>query len=375
MLAGILALVALAAWLWHGEADQKSPLPVPGVSATPTALPVQTTPVTEASLPDTPALRLREMIGCLKSAPDAKIARQGLAELRGAFSTTSTNATVASIRQFLDSKADERTHLGFKVTSNGLLDEAPTLRTFLLDELARLDPVAAAEYARVILASKDSPDEWALALRNLARGDSSAEGRALLEQKTGEMLQHEPWQREPSVGFLEAFDAAVFVGGTKLMPALSDLVRREDNPAVAHAAFLALDRLVINDPVQTLTALQTTSESMQGREPTRANYFARADVQDERQRKVLEDYLLNPSLAAAELEKFAGLYPNANYMISHNLLTRSITPNHTTLVTRDAAALAVVDEWLADARFARARAELLKTRERLAQFVEQAGKR
>lgn len=93
-------------------------------------------------------------------------------------------AAVSAIRQYLDSKADATTHLGFKVGGGGWLDEAPTLRTFLLDELARLDPAAAADYARVILGGMDSPDEWAVALRDLAAGDSSADGRALLEQKT-----------------------------------------------------------------------------------------------------------------------------------------------------------------------------------------------
>ena len=61
-----------------------------------------------------------------------------------------------------------------------------------------------------------------MALRNLARGDTGAEGRALLEQKTEELLRHEPWQSEPSVGYLESFDAAVFVGGTRLLPALAE---------------------------------------------------------------------------------------------------------------------------------------------------------
>ena len=282
------------------------------------------------------------------------------------------NEAIAEIRRFLESQADAPTHLGFKVTNSGALDEAPTLRTFLLDEMARLDPSAAAEFAKVILASKDSPDEWAVALRNLARGDASADGRALLEQKTIELLEHEPWQQNPSVGFLEAFDAAVFVGGTKIMPTLAELVRRKDNQAVAHAAFLALDRLTISDPVQTLTALQATSEWMDGREQTRANYFARGDVRDPRQRELLENYLLNPQLGAAELEAFAGVYPNANFMISPNLLTQNHTPERGSLMLRDAESLRIVQEWMADPRFAKQRPALRKMEQRLQEFVQQA---
>jgi hypothetical protein len=282
------------------------------------------------------------------------------------------SAAVGAIREFLDSKADAPTYLGFKLGSGGLLEEAPTLRTFLLDEMGRLDPAAAAAYSRVILASKDSPDEWALALRNLARGDTSAEGRALLEAKTEELLRYEPWQNQPSVGFLEAFDVAVHLGGTHLMPALGELIRRQDNPAVAHASYLALDRMVINDPVGALTALQSVPGWMSGREQTRANYFARADVRDPRQRQILENYLLSSQLGSAELDSFAGVYPNANYMISPNLLTMTRTSDRQTLIGRDAESLRVLQEWIDDPRFAGLRPALDKINLRLSGFVRQA---
>jgi hypothetical protein len=281
-------------------------------------------------------------------------------------------AAVSAIRQYLDSKADATTHLGFKVGGGGWLDEAPTLRTFLLDELARLDPAAAADYARVILGGMDSPDEWAVALRDLAAGDSSADGRALLEQKTAQMLQYAPWQQNPSAGYLEAFDVAVYLGGTNLLPALSGLVRQQDNPALAHASYLAMDRLVINNPATELAALEAAPELMQGREATRADFFARADVGDPQQRQVLESYLLNPAIAQSELQTFAGVYPNANYMISLNLLTPTPTPGREALVSRDAQSLAVAQQWLADPRFAGLGPVLQRIVSRLQMFVQQA---
>jgi hypothetical protein len=314
---------------------------------------------------------LKQTYDILREAPDTKNTRQQLAALRVALTAMPANEAVAHIRQFLDSKADALTQLGFKIGDHGLLVEAPTLRTFLLDELARIDPASAADYAKVILASKDSPDEWAVALRNLARGDDSAGGRQLLEQKIGEMVQYAPWQQNPSVGFLEAFDVAVYLGGDGLMPELTDLVRQQDNPAVAHASFLALDRLVINEPVSTLNALLADPDSMQGRELSRADYFSRADVRDSQQRQILESYLLNPQTTAAELDAFAGIFPNANFMISPNLLTPSPTIDRDTLVNRDAAALSVVQEWLADPRFVQLRPELQKTAIRLQEFVQQ----
>lgn len=363
---GLAILLALAAWRWF----QPSAVPL-----------ARTAPMTNMVSPaisgvppnQSPATTNPLQVACksLQITKDAAVSRQRLAELREWLAKLPPKEAVAAIRQFLDSKADASTGLGFKVAANGLLDEAPTLRTFLLDELARIDPAAAADYAKVILSSKDSPDEWAVALRNLAWGDPSDQGRALLAQKTGEMLQYEPWQQNPSVGFLEAFDMAVYLGGTSLMPALTDLVRQQNNPAVAHASYLALDRLVINNPTTTLTALLANPSSMQGRETTRANYFARANVNDPQQLQILESYLLNPQISPAEIAAFAGIFPNANYMISPNLLTQTQTPNRAALVSRDAASLSVVQQWLADPRFASLRPSLEKTAARLAGFVQQ----
>jgi len=374
-IAGIFVLAAFVAWLWHREAERTMPSQTLSLATNASSSLITSatsaTPATTSSSPTTSDSSLQKAYGFLKTAPDAATARRQLAELRAIFSAMPTNEAVAAIRQFLDSKADADTHLGFKVAGNGLLDEAPTLRTFLLDELARLNPAAAADYSKVILSSMDSPDEWAVALRNLAWGDTSADGRALLEQKTGEMLQYEPWQQNPSTGFLEAFDTAVYLGGTSLMPTLTSLVREQDNPAVAHASYLALDRLVINDPTATLTALLADPNTMQGRETTRANYFARADVRDPQQLQVLEEYLLNPQISPAEIDTFAGIFPNANYMISPNLLTQSQTPDHTALVSRDAASLGVMQQWLADPRFASLRPSLEKTEVRLSGYVQQ----
>ena len=362
-------VVATVAWWWLRKTSPANPSATAGPQSVPSTIQSSSTATESKS---TPAQLLQSAAGNLAAAQSADGKKQALARLREALATGSTNELPAAIRQFLNAKTDAATGQGFKIGGNGSLLEAPTLRAFLLDELGRLDPVAAAEYAKIILASKDSPDEWAVALRSLARGDASAEGRALLEQKTGELMRYEPWQREPSVGFLEAFDVAVFVGGTDLLPTLSDLIRRKDNQAVAHAAFLTLDRLVINDAPTTLGVLAGDPSLMEGREETRANYFARADVGDSRQRQVLESYLLDPRISADELQKFAGLYPNANFMISPNLLTQTTTPDREALTQRDATSLRVAQEWLTDPRFAKLRPELEKVTLRLQEFVRQA---
>ena len=369
-IAMVSGAVVLTAWFWY-RGTQPGDLSVPSETTASNGLSI--TAQTKPRPAEITKTKLQEFTARVNAAPEAKTIRFQLMALRATLTGMPTNEAVAEIRRFLDSRADAPTRLGFKIAGGGL-EEAPTLRIFLLDELARRDPAAAAEYAKVILASKDSPDEWAVALRNLAQGDTSTEGHVLLEQKSDEMLRHEPWQSEPSVGFLEAFDVAVFVGGTNLMPTLSDLIRRKDNPAVAHASFLTLDRLVINDPVPTLTALQSAPDWMEGREQTRANYFARGDVRDPRQREILETYLANPKLKAVELEAFAGTFPNANYMISANLLTQNHTPDGASLTARDAESLRVVQQWMADPRFAKLHPALEKISRRLEEFVRQAQK-
>lgn len=371
---GVLIAVTLAVWWWPRRAGPAGT--IMGSSDAPAhtaALGVHQAGVGAEAASELDA-RLQAAAADLANASDAAKRKLALALLRQNLASRPASEAAAAIRRFLDSKADAATQQGFKIGAKGFLNEAPTLRTFLLDYLGQIDPAAAAEYARVILNSKDSPDEWAVALRNLATGDPSAEGRAFLQQKAGEMLQYGPWQQNPSTGYLEAFDVAVYLGGTGLVPALTELVRMQDNPAVAHAAYLALDRLAISEPAALLGALQADPDLMQGREQTRADYFARADVRDPQQRQVLESYLLDPRTSSQELQQFAGLFPNANYMVSQNLLTPTPTPDHAALVSRDAASLQSVQGWLTDPRFTNLQRPLQRVQQRLEDFARQAGR-
>jgi len=373
-LVALAVIVVTAILVWRNPHAGRPAAPA-STPSSPTPAPVSADKTSPKSLPGAASgldEKLHSAQVALQSAQDAASKRQQLAALLQALSSTPTNEASRAIREFLDSKADASTGQGFKIGGHGVLNEAPTLRAALLDHLGQIDPAAAAVYAREILSRPDSADEWAVALRNLAWGDKSPEGRALLQQKVGELLRNESWQHNPSTGYLEAFDVAVYLGGVNLVPALSELVRKQDNPAVAHAAFLTFDRMVINEPGQLLAALQADPATMQGREATRADYFARADVRDPQQRQVLESYLLDPRIGAAELAKFAGIFPNANFMISQNLLTPTPTPDHSTLVNRDAESLRIIQDWIADPRFANLRPQLDTAKSRLEEFVKQA---
>ncbi len=371
-IAGVAALllVGVGIWWWLQKTPPSNSAIREGAASTAGQIPSGAGTVESGNATD-PALQ--SAASDLAAAPTADARKQALARLREALTTGNTIDTSAAIRRLLDSKLDAATGEGFKIAGNGSLTEAPTLRTLLLDQLAALDPAAAAAYAREILNTSNSPDEWAVALRNLARGGKSPEARSLLEAKTAELLRNESWQRDPSVGFLEAFDTAVYLGGTNLLSPLSDLVRRKDNPAVAHAAFLTLDRLAIAQPGETLSALAQHPEWMAGREETRANYFARGDVGDAAQRRLVEAYLLDASRGPAELHSFAGVFPNANFMISHNLLTTNATLDGATLRQRDQISLEVVTQWLADPRFEKVKPPLLVIQRRLQEFTKSPG--
>jgi len=139
-LAGSL-LVVIAFWQ-----KQKSHRIEPATS-TPEPITVSTklTPNTPLSV-ETNALygALRSASTNLLASKERTIGQKFLAELRQTLSGTQTNEASAAIQRFLDSKIDAPTGQGFKINANHFLDQAPTLRTFLMDYLEEIDPSAAA---------------------------------------------------------------------------------------------------------------------------------------------------------------------------------------------------------------------------------------
>ena len=365
-----LSVIGVAAICWwisgHGnESGERNP-----ANERPTSSAATANPAPEYGS-ESPTLKAAKELVRSGSDVDRKSALESLnAELQKLGLPEQADA----IRRLLDAHLDAPTALGFKIAAKGWLDEAPTLRTYLLDRLGAADPLSAAIYGRQILQVSDSPDEWAVALRNIANTDSSAGTRALLTEKTRSLLANTHWQINPSVGYLEAFDTAVYLNDPGFVPLLSDLVSRKDNQAIAHAAFLSLDRLVIQQPVQVLTALEQNPGWMTGREDTRANYFARADVSDPEQKRLVENYLLDPSRTSREIDTFAGIFPNANFMISQNLLSSNRTMDGSSLRARDAASLKTVDSWSTDPRFEKLRGQLSTIRSRLNQFSSDTAK-
>jgi len=302
---------------------------------------------------DTPGERPAPPMGKLKW--DSEIqhltGRESLDTLRGKLLGLSKTEAVAEIEGFLSKGDDRITGLDLTIGTGGKLEGWPTLRVFLLDLLLEIDPAAAARISRGMLEDKTSPDEWSIALRNVAKGEGDTENKEYLRKKTEQLINNPEWQAQPSVGYLNAFDVLVYAGATESAPLLSSLVQRKDRRDLAHAGFLTLDRLVQRKPVEMLTLIQADLALQESRPEMTAQQFARADIRDGQQQAVVKSWLLDPSRTPTELRNFASTYPNNNRMISQNLLTSEDHVSGADLATHDREVLEIIRHWKTEPGF------------------------
>lgn len=298
--------------------------------------------------------------------------RESLDSLRGRLSAMTAAEAVAEIEDFLESGRDAATGLEFEIGPGGAMKAWPTLRVFLLDLLLEIDPVAAARIGREILAESTTADEWALALRNVARGEADDANSDFLRRKTEELISNPEWRASPSVGYLNAFDVLVHTRATGSSALLSGLIRDKGRRDLAHAAFLTFDRLVQREPVDMLERLQADRALQESRPEMVAQQFARADLRDERQRALVKTWLLDPSRTPLELRNFAGTFPNNNKMISNNLLTTEERVSGEELREHDREVLAIVREWRENPAFEPVSEHIGTMDARLSEFVEGA---
>lgn len=299
--------------------------------------------------------------------------RESLLELRKSLLRMPQEQAVAQIRGFLSSNRDFPTGLPFDLAADGSLTTSPTFRCFLLDLLPTIDASAAAAAGREILAQSTTADEWALALRNVARGEPRDQNVGFLQRKTEELIANPSWQAKPSIGYLNAFDVLVYSEAVGSAPLLSDLIRRKDRKELIHAAFLTLDRLVLRRPVEMFAFLSNDRVLRESRPEAVAQQFARADVRVPAQRDILKAWLLDPIRTPEELNAFTGIYPNSNRFVSNNLLTAESPPSGADLGRHDEAALRVFAAWVTDPEFAPLRKNLNTTLARLESFVNGQG--
>lgn len=312
---------------------------------------------------------LSAALAALDGKSSAADARKTLPALREALAGMPKDEAIALIRRFLDSGEDRPTGLSFEIAADGSLTEWPTFRTFMLDTLLAIDPAAAASIGRIILATPTTADEWALALRNVARGVPLEQSAGFLRNKTEELITNPSWQAAPSIGYLNAFDVLVHIGAAESTPLLSELVQRKDRKDLAHAGFLTLDRLVRHQPSDLLARLAADRALQQSRPEMVAQQFARADVRDPAQQQLMKAWLLDPVRTPVELRSFAGVYPNNNRFVSNNLLTRESGQSGNDLAAHDRAALETVSSWAQDPAFQPVRETLDQMISRLEGFA------
>lgn len=346
----IFAAAALLAWLfWRPDG---------GVSALRAAA--------------TPQERLIKGQSAARTAGSMSAARGALEDMRRALRQMSVEEARAWILSELLHGEDFSTAMDLTVGTDQNLAGWPSYRVFLLDMLFLVDPAAAAEKARELLngpPAESNADEWAVAMRNLARSAQVAD-TALLQAKSAELLQRNEWREKPSAGYLEAFDVIVHLRHTALTPELLRFCEDRDHKAVRHASFLTLDRLVMAKPAEVLPKLDDFAAAHPGSRLMISNMMARADVRDAAQRAALETYLMSPDRTAEELRGFASVFPNGNVAVSQNLLTRAPVLQGSDLAEQDRAALEAVTGWLADPRFAQAQEALRLSHQRLRSFTQ-----
>jgi hypothetical protein len=360
----VLTLFALIGFL------QNNRTPTENLFATPN-LPPRTSPEFPAPPPNNPrraspithpsANPIELLLSLLKKSAATETDLDSLQ--RFLLDSPSTLATTA-ILEFLESGRDASTGLEFAIRPGGFIS-SPTLRILLLDTLGRIakrnGSGPAAQLARATLEKKDSADEWAIALRNLAWQEPQS--TVFLAGKIREMLNYPPWRSAPTSGLLEAFDLFVF---TKDPTLTADLVALQDDPLpeIRRAADVALDRLAAANPLEIMGYLNAHPSLLADRPLIRADYFAKADLTQAGQKTALEFYLGRPDTTLEEKDKLLKALATPASFVSDNLLTDS--PPELDEAQREHAILAALHEWLTNRRFPSLQDQLLALQRRLA---------
>lgn len=296
-----------------------------------------------------------------------------LDELRAGIRSADSQQAAAAIEDFLKTAKDAPTRLPFVVGSEGLLDQAPTLRTALLDLLGALDPILALEVSRRVMDEMKSPDEYALALRNLAWNDVDGDLRSELSGRFERMLGARDWLSKPSSGFLEALDASVEISNKQSFDSIVDVGVQSvglSDASLSRAAFVALDRMVLRNPGLLVDAFDADPALRGLPAEQRASLMSRLDVTDPRQRETFVHYLFTTTHGEGELDYFARLFPNGNYVHGNWLITTGES-SHTieSRLAADKAVLGEIEKLASNPPNQAGRETLQRIRERMVRIV------
>ena len=260
----------------------------------------------------------------LAQKPDRETVLRLLREFTQKAFSANPDAAAAALLEFLQSGEDLSTSLGFVVGEAGL-DEWPSLRAYLLDLLGKIDLDAAAQYALAnIIPFKKSTPEYAVSLQILWNDGGAEKPSPELSAAWLGLLQKADWAAKPDAAWLESLDFASripeatpeFIEAASLW-----LARPEEASGKAETAEIALERMMIRHPGETLSALLDNPQWMdEGRGPAvRASLFARADVTDSGQVLSLQSYLQHLPPEGKEADSFYQAFPCHNYGVAPGL--------------------------------------------------------
>lgn len=273
---------------------------------------------------DSVARLIQSSLAKFRASSDAEESKRILAGLRDGIRTADPQVAAQAVISFLRSGVDAPTHLPFSVGNEGMMDGVPSLRLALLDLLPSLDPELALEFSRAVMDQKSNPDEYALALRNLAWSDLNGDMHQELMDRLNQMIQVVDWASKPSAGFLEALDAAVFVSDNQsfeILESLHQAAEQSGDVGLKRATFIALDRVVLRNPESLVRAFENQAGLSEMTPSLRASLMSRLDIANDTQRGIFTRYLADPSLGDQELNYFAGIFPNGNYIHGNWLMS------------------------------------------------------
>jgi len=324
-------------------------------------------PMTDEDAPDAGVMAaLVQLLDDLRAKLPADAIRSRLAEVKLLVHEADPHEAAAALIKILETGVDEPTGLRFEVGAEGVMQGSPTYRTALLDLLGQTEPEMSAAYALSLMAQTPSADEYALALRNVAWTDFQGSLKPELTGYLSAMLDRTEWMNNPTEGFLEAFDCAVFVGAVDRMVPLLEPPSDQGESATGHAAFVALDRMTLRDP-QTIGEMFRADPQFMAQTPFhRASLLSRLDIRDPGQAAVVKDYLRRQDHAPEELQYFTEVFPNKNSFAGHRLITGweegfSIAE----IDASDAATLQVLREWIGTPELGSRASELQAMADRL----------
>lgn len=316
-----------------------------------------------------PSLRIRSEFEAAAKNRSVDEYRNAIEKLRLDYTKSPRNILLALVAE-LESGVDLHTGFPFVVGYHGIAVPT-TYRVFLLDILGDVDAVVASRVSRIVLDRSVSVDEWAVALRNIAR-ESIAKEDPVLRPRLTELVRNREWSIGASRAFLESLDLVAATKQYELIPDLVNFVSSGDLPSVKNAAWLALERFSIIAGASFVNYILDSGLSSSLPPYVVANFVARLDPNKFHDRSTLTRYALAVDSQEGSWHEFEAIFPLHSMPIGPALVTNVHPRNLAQSAMQDLAALKLVEDWMGQPQFQQRYPDLSSMRNRILANVESA---